>query len=95
MLITLKSITMSYTRSSKLGHVHKYKKTKIIAVLRCDNCGGIFERAKEKMSPARLNNNYFHVCGECDAKRFAQRKGAERRTIWDRPASSTDDISKL
>ena len=47
------------------------------------------------MSPKRLNNKFFHVCDTCDPKRFAQKKGAERRTIWDRPASSTDDIGKI
>ena len=95
MLIKLKSIVTAYFRPSKLGHLHEYKKVKTVAVLRCDNCRELFERDKSKMSPGRLGNNHFHVCGNCDAKRFAQRKGVERRTIWDRPASSTDDISKL
>jgi hypothetical protein len=47
------------------------------------------------MSPKRLSNNYFHCCQHCNAKKFAQKKGAEKRTIWDRPASSLDDISQL
>lgn len=95
MLIKLTSVLTSYFRKSKLGHLHEYKKTKTVAVLRCDNCGTIFERFKARIAPQRLSNNYFHVCDNCDAKRFAQRKGAERRTIWNRPASSSDDISKL
>ena len=95
MLIKLKSIITSYFRKSKLGNLHEYKKAKTVAVLRCDSCGEIFERLREKMSPKRLSNNYFHVCSKCDVKRFAQHKGAERRTIWDRPVSSSDDISKL
>ena len=95
MLIKLMTVVSTYLRKSKLGIQHEYKKAKTIAVLRCDSCGEIFERPREKMSPKRLSNNYFHVCSKCDVKRFAQHKGAERRTIWDRPVSSTDDISKL
>jgi hypothetical protein len=95
MLIKLRKITSTYTRPSKLGCVHEYKKIRTVAVLRCDNCGEIFERDKALMSPQRLSNNYFHVCPNCDVKKFAQRKGAERRTIWNRPASSSDDISKI
>jgi hypothetical protein len=47
------------------------------------------------MDPNRLNNNVFHVCNNCDPKRFAQKKGAERKIIWDKSVNSTDDISKL
>jgi hypothetical protein len=87
--------TTTFTRTSKLGHKHEYIRTRTILVFRCDNCSELFTRLREKMSPARLSNNYFHCCTHCDSKRFAQQKGAERRTIWDRPASSMDDISKL
>lgn len=84
-----------YSRKSKLGHEHNYNRLKTVCVFRCDNCGEIFRRDRAKMSSKRLSNNYFHCCGDCNSKKFAQRKGAERRTIWDRPASSLDDISKL
>jgi len=47
------------------------------------------------MNPNRINNNFFHVCSECDAKVFAQRKGIEKKQIWNLPASSDLDISKL
>jgi Zn finger protein HypA/HybF involved in hydrogenase expression len=85
----------TYTRTSKLGHQHQYIRTRTTIVFRCDNCNEIFKREKSKISPKRLSNNYFHCCNNCDSKRFAQKKGAERRTIWDKPASSLDDISKL
>lgn len=88
-------ITCQYTRISKLGKEHTYSRKSRICVFRCDNCGGIFNRKREKISPRRLSNNYFHCCSDCDSKRFAQQKGVDRRTIWDRPASSLDDISKL
>jgi predicted RNA-binding Zn-ribbon protein involved in translation (DUF1610 family) len=88
-------IYVEYIRSSKLGITHKYIRSKRIAIFRCDNCGEIFRRERSKMSPKRLSNNYFHCCNQCDSKKFAQRKGAERKTIWDKPASSLDDISKL
>lgn len=87
--------TTNHIRTSKLGCEHEYTRRKKIAVFRCDSCGEIFSRPRERMSPKRLSNNYFHCCGNCDVKRFAQSKGAERKTIWDRPASSLDDISKL
>lgn len=87
--------TITYTRTSKLGHEHEYNRTRTVLVFRCDNCSELFTRLKEDISPARLSNNYFHCCTRCDSKRFAQQKGAERRTIWDKPASSLDDISKI
>lgn len=84
-----------HTRTSKLGRMHSYERTQSTCVFRCDNCGNIFEREQSKVEPKRRSNTYFHVCSNCDSKRFAQKKGVERRTIWDRPASSIDDISKL
>lgn len=95
MLIGTKSVETKYRRSSKLGKSHTYIKTKIILVLRCDSCGELFERDKSKMSVKRQSNSYFHVCANCDVKRFAQRKGVERRFIWEKLASSSDDISKI
>jgi hypothetical protein len=86
---------LTYTRVSKLGKEHMHTRIKRICVFRCDCCGAVFRRDRAKMSPKRLSNNYFHCCNNCDSKRFAQKKGTDRRTIWDRPASSLDDISKL
>ena len=87
--------TETFTRTSKLGIEHTYNRTRRVVVFRCDSCREIFQRDRSSMSPKRLSNNYFHCCSACDAKRFAQKKGAERRTIWDKPASSLDDISRL
>ena len=84
-----------YARKSKLGTDHPYFRQKTIVVLRCDNCNNQFERARGSMNPNRINNNFFHVCSECDAKVFAQRKGIEKKQIWNLPASSDLDISKL
>lgn len=95
MIIEIKKTINEYFRISKLGVRHGYKKIKSIIVIGCDNCGVIFEREISKMSPARRTNSYFHVCEKCDPKRFAQRKGVERRFIWDRKVDSTDDISKI
>ena len=95
MFIRIDIETSTYVRLSKLGTEHKYTRKKAIVVLRCDNCGESFTRPKGAMSPSRLSNRVFHVCSNCDSKRFAQSKGVERRHIWDRPASSLDDISKL
>lgn len=87
--------TIYYTRTSKLGHEHAYNRTRRYVVFRCDNCGEQFNRLKGAMDPKRLNNNYFHCCNNCDSKKFAQKKGAERRTIWDMPVNSDLDISRL
>jgi hypothetical protein len=87
--------TVSYTRTSKLGKEHTYFRKKTLVIFRCDSCREIFSRDRANMSPKRLSNNYFHCCSNCDSKKFAQSKGAERRTIWDKPASSLDDISRL
>lgn len=84
-----------FTRKSKLGHEHCYYRDCTILIFRCDSCNELFVRPRGKMDPNRINNNVFHVCGNCDAKRFAQRKGQERKAVWDLPASSDLDISKL
>jgi formylmethanofuran dehydrogenase subunit E len=84
-----------YQRVSKLGNIHTYLRERTMAIFRCDNCGEIFRRQRAKMSPKRLSNNYFHCCGNCDVKRFAQRKGVEHKKIWDMKASSLDDVAKF
>jgi hypothetical protein len=83
-----------YERYSKLGTKHQYYRDVAMVVLRCDNCDTEFERSRSKMDHRRMSNNYFHVCSNCDAKRFAQRKGIERKKIWDMPASSDLPVSK-
>ena len=95
MYLQEETVTETYTRISKLGKEHTYKRTRRVILFRCDNCRELFRRDRDTMSPKRLSNNYFHCCEKCDAKKFAQKKGAERRTIWDKPASSLDDISRL
>ena len=84
-----------YQRRSKKGTEHSYYRNKTITKFRCDNCDREFTRPRGKMNPQRLNNNHFHVCENCDAKRFAQKKGVEKKQIWDLSASSSQDISKL
>lgn len=96
-LMFLKEYTrqVEYIRASKLGKQHRYTRTVTYCLFRCDNCNLEFERKRSQMSPARISNNYFHVCNNCDAKRFAQKTGITRKQIWDMPASSNLDISKL
>jgi protein-arginine kinase activator protein McsA len=86
--------TMEYTRTSKLGAEHSYSRSKTVALFRCDNCNDTFERDLKQIDYRRLSNNYFHVCSNCDAKRFAKRKAVERKAIWDMPASSTLPVGK-
>lgn len=84
-----------YERKSKLGNIHRYYRKVTLVVFRCDNCNLEFERARGTMDPKRISNNYFHVCKNCDAKKFAQKKGVERKRVWDLPASSNIPISNI
>jgi len=95
MFLTTENRKRKFIRPSKLGVSHEYTRNYTILIFRCDNCNSIFERERGKMDPHRINNHYFHCCPKCDPKRFAQRKGAERRIIWDLPVNSDLDISKL
>ena len=73
----IKEFTVSkrHERYSKLGKAHEYWRTSTMIVLRCDSCDVEFTRNRGKMDPNRINNNYFHVCSNCDSKRFAQKMG--------------------
>ncbi len=84
-----------YERVSKHGKTHTYYRNKTVVLLRCDNCDKIFNRLRGAMDPNRINNNVFHVCANCDSKKFAQKMGITRKKIWDMPASSNLDISKI
>lgn len=84
-----------HKRISKLGKTHFYTRSKTVLKLRCDNCDAEFLREKRTMSPKRLNNNYFHVCENCNSKRFAQKRGVERRKVWQLTASSSMPIGKI
>lgn len=95
MFIKQSIIETSHLRKSKLGTEHPYTRKKTIVHFRCDNCNKEFTRNRGDMDPKRLSNNYFHVCSECDAKKFAQRKGVERKSVWSMSASSTVPIGQL
>ena len=95
MFIREYTLKKRYERSSKLGKVHTYYRDVTMVIMRCDSCETDFERPRGSMDPKRLSNNYFHVCKNCDAKRFAQKKGVERKQVWNLHASSDIPISKL
>ena len=95
MFLKTKTQQTQHVRVSKLGAEHAYTRNKTIAVFHCDNCDCVFERELKKVNSKRLSNNYFHVCSKCDAKRFAQRKGVERKKIWDMPASTELPVGKF
>jgi len=84
-----------HVRTSKNGLQHKYYRSCTYVKLRCDNCDNEFIRLRGSMDPKRISNNYFHVCQSCDSKKFAQKKGVEKKQVWNIPASSDLDISKL
>jgi hypothetical protein len=85
---------IKHIRISKLGKAHEYTRKQTVAMFRCDNCDELFERTLKTVDRKRLSNNYFHCCSNCDAKRFAQRKGIERKQIWDMPASVDLPVGK-
>ena len=95
MFIKEYTIKKLHERASKLGKVHQYYRNVTMVLLICDNCGVEFERPRGSMDPKRISNNYFHVCDTCDAKRFAQKRGVDRKRVWDMPASSDIPISKF
>jgi len=84
-----------HVRRSKLGAEHEYFREKTYVYLRCDNCDNEFSRPRGAMDPKRLSNSYFHVCKNCDSKKFAQKKGVEQKQKWNMTASSSTPISKL
>ena len=84
-----------HIRKSKTGKEHAYTRNITHCVFRCDNCNIEFSRTRGSMDPKRLSNNYFHVCRSCDSKRFAQKKGVEKKQMWNLTASSDLPIGKL
>jgi hypothetical protein len=88
-------IKRRHERTSKLGEKHPYYRNVTMVVFRCDNCDIEFERERGSMDPKRLSNSYFHVCKNCDSKKFAQKKGVEQKQKWNMTASSDLPISKL
>ena len=87
-------IKTHHVRTSKLGKEHAYVRHKTIVQFKCDCCGCVFERPRSSMDPKRLSNNYFHVCSDCDAKQFAQKKGVDRKKLWDLPADADVSVSE-
>lgn len=95
MFLELLIVNQIYSRPSKNGHQHNYTRRRTIARFLCDNCQKEFNRPLGKMNRKRLSNEYYHVCANCDAKRFAQQKGAKKRRIWNSSADidlNIDDI---
>jgi len=95
MLIATEFRQTQHVRTSKQGRHHTYSRKKTVVVLKCDCCAVIFERDKGSMDPKRLTNNFYHVCGSCDAKKFAQSKGVESRNVWSMPVSSLKTLDQF
>ena len=95
MFLRTEYIKNQYVRASKLGQEHAYTRKKTIVIFQCDCCGKEFEREKGSVDPKRLSNNFYHVCLNCDVKRFAQEKGVENRNFWNIPVSSLKNIRDL
>lgn len=82
-------------RISKLGIKHTCMRNKTYYKFCCDNCGTEFEREKGAIAVKRISNDYKHVCGACDPKRFAQKQGVRQRKILDMNVSSDTPIDEL
>jgi len=95
MYISTEFVNTPHYRKSKYGTMHTYMRKKSVLVMRCDSCQSVFRRDKGNMDPKRVSDKYYHVCGSCDAKKFAQSKGVEARRVWDMPASSLKTLGQL
>jgi hypothetical protein len=95
MLIQTKKVSAQYTRSSKCKKSHTYTRTKTIAVIQCDSCQSLFERDQGKMDRKRISSDHYHVCPKCNQKKFAQKRGVERRKIWNLSADSDQNIDRF
>jgi len=95
MYIETKKIRVEYTRTSKLKNAHPYSRMQTWLVLQCDSCESLFERLLSSMDSKRKSNRYYHVCSNCDAKRFAQKKGVDRRKLWDLPVDSETELGRI
>jgi hypothetical protein len=95
MFVEIKKVRVEYTRTSKLKKSHAYSRTQTWLVLRCDSCESLFERLLSRMDAKRKSNRYYHVCPNCDAKRFAQKKGVDRRKLWDLPVDSETELGRI
>jgi uncharacterized protein YlaI len=84
-----------HERKSKLGKIHQYERKKTLITFMCDNCNELFQRERGCMSPNRISNEYYHVCNNCNAKKFAQEKSVEQRNLWNLPVSSMKTIDEL
>ena len=83
-------ITMRlYERQSKLGIYHTFHRKNTIFVFKCDCCGTTFLRPRAKVDPDRASNEYKHVCGYSDTKKFAHSVGVKMRHKYKIDASST------
>lgn len=94
MFLELKKINQTFLRKSKLGIEHLYSRIKSVAIFSCDSCQKVFERELGKIDHRRMNNNYFHVCSDCNQKSFAQTKSVEKRCFWDIPVDKDIDITR-
>jgi hypothetical protein len=95
MLIGTEFVNTPHYRKSKYGTMHTYMRKKTVLVFRCDCCQEVFRRDKGNMDPNRVSDKYYHVCKNCDAKKFAQSKGVEARKVWDMPVSSLKKLGQL
>lgn len=95
MFLGLEKIKTTYSRASKHKIQHTYSKTKTIGIFICDSCGQEFKRDCGQIDRKRLNNNFAHVCSNCNQKQFAQKKSAESRKFWNMPVDQDVDISKI
>tara|TARA_A100001011_G_scaffold337388_1_gene367509 strand:+ start:293 stop:580 length:288 start_codon:yes stop_codon:yes gene_type:complete len=95
MFIKDEVIITEHVRQSSKGRYHPYKRRKTVCRFICDACEKEFVRDKGSIDPKRLTNHYHHVCPTCDPKRFAQKKGVEKRRKLNLPADGLITIDEL
>lgn len=66
--------------TSRKGRQYKrHGKERLIIKLKCDNCGGNFERPGHELAPHRRNNTFKHFCTVCYTPARCQVEGNEKR----------------
>lgn len=95
MLIKVYQAEKEYTRASKKGIEHSFKRKHSMAVLICDCCGTQFERRVRDMDHRRVSSDHYHICPACPSKKVAQKKAVESRKFWNTTVDNDIDINSL
>lgn len=76
MFIKIQKVTRLFERKYKSGETASYNRSTNFVLLKCDNCGSLFERqVGNTIDRRRCNNNFSHYCSNCPTYVLAAKKG--------------------